>query len=108
MTEQIIALGGWIVSVMTTIVTFIVAKHKRHDDDIVIMQERIVDLLEKNDRFIDEIVELRKENAMLKAKLAQMQEEISTLRQKVQHRPSTKKRSTALNTQQGEARSTLN
>lgn len=99
MIEQIIALGGWIVSVITTIVTFVVAKHKRHDDDIVIMQERIVDLLEKNDRFIDEIVELRKENAMLKANLAQMQEEISTLRQKLQHRPSTKKRSTSLNTQ---------
>lgn len=84
MIEQIIALGGWIVSVMTTIVTFVVAKHKRHDDDIVIMQERIVDLLEKNDRFIDEIVELRKENAMLKANLAQMQEELNRLRKSVQ------------------------
>ncbi len=90
MIEQIIALGGWIVSVMTTIVTFVVARHKRHDDDIVIMQERIVDLLEKNDRFIDEIVELRKENAMLKANLAQMQEELNRLRKSVQHRPSTK------------------
>ncbi len=84
MTEQIIALGGWIVSVITTIVTFIVAKHKRHDDDIVIMQERIVDLLEKNDRFIDEIVELRKQNAMLKANLAQMQEELNRLRKSLQ------------------------
>ena len=84
MIEQIIALGGWIVSVMTTIVTFVVAKHKRHDDDIVIMQERIVDLLEKNDRFIDEIVELRKENAMLKANLAQMQEELNRLRKNLQ------------------------
>ena len=85
MIDQLIALGGWVVSVITTIVTFVVAKHKRHDDDIVIMQERIVDLLDKNDRFINQIVELRKENAMLKANLAQMQEEINTLRQKVQH-----------------------
>ena len=92
MIEQLIALGGWVVSVITTIVTFVVAKHKRHDDDIVIMQERIVDLLDKNDRFINQIVELRKENAMLKANLAQMQEEINTLRQKVQHSSKTNKR----------------
>jgi peptidoglycan hydrolase CwlO-like protein len=92
MIEQLIALGGWVVSVITTIVTFVVAKHKRHDDDIVIMQERIVDLLDKNDRFINQIVELRKENAMLKANLAQMQEEINTLRQKVQHSTKTNKR----------------
>ena len=92
MIEQLIALGGWVVSVITTIVTFVVAKHKRHDDDIVIMQERIVDLLDKNDRFINQIVELRKENAMLKANLAQMQEEINTLRQKVQHSTKTSKR----------------
>ena len=91
MIEQLIALGGWVVSVITTIVTFVVAKHKRHDDDIVIMQERIVDLLDKNDRFINQIVELRKENAMLKANLAQMQEEINTLRQKVQHSTKTNK-----------------
>lgn len=84
MIDHIISLGGWVVSVLTTIVTFLVAKHKRHDDDIVIMQERIVDLLEKNDRFIDEIVELRKENAMLKANLAQMQEELNRLRKSVQ------------------------
>lgn len=83
--EQIIALGGWIVSVISTIVTFVVAKYKRHDDDIVIMQERIVDLLEKNDRFIDEIVELRKENAMLKSHIAQMQEELNLLRMKIQN-----------------------
>lgn len=84
MIDQLIALGGWIVSVITTIVTFMVARHKRHDNDIVIMQERIVDLLAKNDRFIDEIVELRKENATLKANLAQMQEELNMLRRRVQ------------------------
>lgn len=72
-------------SVISTIVTFVVAKYKRHDDDIVIMQERIVDLLEKNDRFIDEIVELRKENAMLKSHIAQMQEELNLLRMKIQN-----------------------
>lgn len=83
MIDQIIALGGWIVSVITTIVSFTLAKHKRHDNDIVIMQERIVDLLEKNDRFIDEIVELRKENATLKANQAQMQTEIDMLRSKL-------------------------
>lgn len=83
MIEQIIALGGWIVSVITTIVSFTLARHKRHDNDIVIMQERIVDLLEKNDRFIDEIVELRKENATLKANQVQMQTEIDMLRRKL-------------------------
>lgn len=81
--SNIVALGGWIVSVITTVVTFVVAKYKRHDSDIVIMQERIVDLLEKNDRFIDEIVELRKENATLKAKQAELQTEIETLRKKI-------------------------
>lgn len=95
MIDQLIALGGWIVSVITTIVTFMVARHKRHDNDIVIMQERIVDLLAKNDRFIDEIVELRKENATLKANLAQMQEELNMLRRRVQQHkvlPSTPKK----------------
>ena len=91
MIDQLIALGGWIVSVITTIVTFMVARHKRHDNDIVIMQERIVDLLAKNDRFIDEIVELRKENATLKANLAQMQEELSMLRRRVQQHKNVKK-----------------
>lgn len=91
MIDQLIALGGWIVSVITTIVTFMVARHKRHDNDIVIMQERIVDLLAKNDRFIDEIVELRKENATLKANLAQMQEELNMLRRRVQQHNGTKK-----------------
>ena len=81
--QSIIALGGGVVSVITTIVTFVVAKHKRHDNDIVIMQERIVDLLEKNDRFINEIIELRKENATLKAKQAELQTEIETLRKKI-------------------------
>ena len=92
MIEQIIALGGWIVSVITTTVTFIVAKHKRHDSDIVIMQERIVDLLAKNDRFIDEIVELRKENASLKATLAQMQAELDGLRNKLKNKPTKTKK----------------
>ncbi|MBQ0136824.1 MAG: hypothetical protein MJZ79_00375 [Paludibacteraceae bacterium] len=91
MIDQLIALGGWIVSVITTIVTFMVARHKRHDNDIVIMQERIVDLLAKNDRFIDEIVELRKENATLKANLAQMQEELNMLRRRVQQHKNVKK-----------------
>ena len=91
MIDQLIALGGWIVSVITTIVTFMVARHKRHDNDIIIMQERIVDLLAKNDRFIDEIVELRKENATLKANLAQMQEELNMLRRRVQQHKGTKK-----------------
>ena len=91
MIDQLIALGGWIVSVITTIVTFMVARHKRHDNDIVIMQERIVDLLAKNDRFIDEIVELRKENATLKANLAQMQEELNMLRRRVQQHKNAKK-----------------
>ena len=80
MIDQIIALGGWIVSLITTIVTFVVAKHKRHDSDIVIMQGRILDLLEKNDSFIKE---LRKENAELKAKTTELQLEIETLRKKI-------------------------
>ena len=83
MIDQIITLGGWIVSVITTIVTFVVAKHKRHDSDIVIMQGRILDLLEKNDSFIKEITELRKENAELKAKTTELQLEIETLRKKI-------------------------
>ena len=93
--EQFIALGGWIVSVITTIITFMVARYKRHDADIVIMQERIVDLLEKNDRFINEINDLRKENAQLKANQAEMQAEIEILRSKLsnqsKHKPHNEK-----------------
>ena len=83
MIDQIIALGGWIVSLITTIVTIVLAKNKRQDIDIVIMQGRILDLLEKNDSFIKEITELRKENAELKAKTTELQLEIETLRKKI-------------------------
>lgn len=81
--SNIVALGGWVVSVITSIITFVVAKHKRHDEDIVLLNKRIVDLLEKNDHLIKEIVELREENAQLRSQQKELQLEIETLRKKI-------------------------
>ncbi len=79
--------AGYVLTPITGIVSWIAASRQREktlmdglNDSLKQMQETINMLVEKNKQQLDEIIELRSENASLRADVAELKEQLEKMK----------------------------
>ncbi|MCQ2959543.1 MAG: hypothetical protein MJ198_05070 [Bacteroidales bacterium] len=79
--------AGYVLTPITGIVSWIAASRQREktlmdglNDSLKQMQETINMLVEKNKQQLDEIIELRSENASLRADVAELKEQLGKMK----------------------------
>lgn len=74
----------WLSPIVSGVVCWIAGRFLRRSDSLQKMQQTIDLLVEKNKELYDQVTELRKDNAELKAGQQQMMQENATLRKRLE------------------------